>query len=47
MDLYDLVIFDHFCHLTGEETGMNFDRVLVIVARYVHTVSLNIIPMTI
>ena len=26
---------------------MNFDRILVIVARYVHTVSLNIIIMTI
>ena len=41
VDLYDLVIF--------EETGMNFARILVIVARYVHTVSLslNIIIMTI
>ena len=36
-----------FGHLTGEETEMNFDRILVIVARYVHTVSLNIIIMTI
>ena len=26
---------------------MNFDRILVIVARYVHTVSLNFIIMTI
>ena len=34
-------------HLTGEKTEMNFDRILVIVARYVHTLSLNIIIMTI
>ena len=47
VDLYDLVILTTFGHLTGEETGMNFDRILVIVARYVHTVSLNIIIMTI
>ena len=45
--VYDLVILTTFGHLTGEETGMNFGRILVIVARYVHTVSLNIIIMTI
>ena len=47
VDLYDLVILTTFGHLTGEETGMNFDRILVLVARYIHTVSLNIIIMTI
>ena len=36
-----------FGHLTGEKTEMNFNRILVIVARYVHTLSLNIIIMTI
>ena len=35
-----------FGHLTGEKTEMNFDRILVIVARYVHSPSLNIIIMT-
>ena len=33
-----------FGHLTGEKTVMNFDRIRVIVSRYVHT--LNIIIMT-
>ena len=47
VDLYDLVIFDNFWPSTGEKTEMNFDRILVIVARYVRTVSLNIIIMTI
>ena len=47
VDLYDLVILTTFGHLTGEETEMNCDRILVIVDRYVHTVSLNIIIMTI
>ena len=35
-----------FGHLTGEKTVMNFDQNLVIVARYVHSLSLNIIIMT-